>query len=91
MDKTGENGKFSQKAENIILVLCELSTHSDIIYVTQIYISQQGNKLKSCVKIDEHCSYFCHFVLALGEFRSNAALVPRFTTVFIPRCSQNQH
>lgn len=32
MDKTGENGKFSQKAENIILVLCELSTHSDIIY-----------------------------------------------------------
>lgn len=30
--KRGENGKFSQKAENIILVLCELSTHSDIIY-----------------------------------------------------------
>lgn len=85
MEKTGENGKFSQKAENIILVLCKLSTHSDI------YISQQGNKLKSCVKIDEHCSYCCHFVLALGEFRSNAALVPRFTTVFIPRCSQNQH
>lgn len=30
--KRGKNGKFSQKAENIILVLCELSTHSDIIY-----------------------------------------------------------